>query len=72
MPVHVRSSFPWLILLIGLSLTFGIWQISNRDIASRTQERFDARAAQIVTAVTVRMHAYEQVLRGGVGLFRTA
>jgi PAS domain S-box-containing protein len=72
MPVTVHSFLPWLILLIGLALTFGIWQSSNRDIAGRTQERFNARAAQVVTAVTVRMHAYEQVLRGGVGLFRTA
>jgi diguanylate cyclase (GGDEF)-like protein/PAS domain S-box-containing protein len=72
MPTRVPSLLPWLILLIGLLVTLGIWQISNGDIASRTQERFDARAAQIVTAVEVRMHAYEQVLRGGVGLFRTA
>jgi PAS domain S-box-containing protein len=59
-------------MLIGLLVTFGIWHLSNRDITSSTQDRFDIRAAQIVTAVEQRMHAYEQVLRGGVGLFRTS
>jgi PAS domain S-box-containing protein len=53
-------------------VTFATWHLSDGDITRRTQERYDARAAQIVTAVEQRMHAYEQVLRGGVGLFRTA
>ena len=70
--IRARSFLPWLIMLTGLLLTFGIWDLSNRDITNSAQERFDARAAQIVTAVEQRMHAYEQVLRGGVGLFRTA
>jgi PAS domain S-box-containing protein len=66
-----RSPFLWLVLLIGFSTTFVVWRLSNRDIAEQTKERFDSRAEQIVTAVEQRMHAYEQVLRGGVGLFRT-
>jgi PAS domain S-box-containing protein len=70
--VHAHSFVPSLITLIGLLVTFGIWQISNRDITSSAQARFDVRAAQIVTAVEQRMQAYEQILRGGVGLFRTA
>jgi PAS domain S-box-containing protein len=71
-PIIASSFMPWLIMLIGLLVTFGIWHLSNRDITRIAQERFDVRAAQIVTAVEQRMHAYEQVLRGGVGLFRTA
>jgi CHASE1-domain containing sensor protein len=59
-------------MLIGLLVTFNIWQISNRDITSTAQARFDVRAAQIVTAVNQRMQAYEQTLRGGGGLFLTA
>ena len=70
-PNHARSFVPWLIMLIGLLATFGVWHLSNGDITSNAQERFDARSAQIVTAVEQRMHTYEQVLRGGVGLFRT-
>jgi CHASE1-domain containing sensor protein len=70
--VHARSFVPSLIMLICLLVTFGIWQISNRDITSTAQARFDVRAAQIITSVNQRMHTYEQVLRGGVGLFRTA
>jgi PAS domain S-box-containing protein len=61
---------PWLILVVGLLVTFGTWHLSNNDIIRRANARFDVRAAQIVTAVEQRMHAYEQVLRGGVGLFR--
>jgi PAS domain S-box-containing protein len=71
-PVHARSLLPWLILLAGLLITFGVWNFSNGVISSSAQERFDVRAAQVVTFVEQRMHAYEQVLRGGVGLFRTA
>jgi CHASE1-domain containing sensor protein len=71
-PIHARSFLPWLIMLFGLLVTFGIWHLSNLDITSSAQERFDVRSAQIVTAIEQRMHAYEQVLRGGVGLFRTA
>lgn len=66
-----RSPFLWLILLIGFSTTFVVWRLSDENISKQTQERFDSRAAQVVTAVEQRMHAYEQVLRGGVGLFRT-
>jgi CHASE1-domain containing sensor protein len=36
-------------------LTFGIWHLSNGDITSSAQERFDVRAAQIVTAVEQRI-----------------
>jgi PAS domain S-box-containing protein len=71
-PIHVRSLLPWLILLAGLLITFGIWNFSNGVISSSAQARFDVRATQVVTVVEQRMHAYEQVLRGGVGLFRTA
>jgi PAS domain S-box-containing protein len=70
--IHARSFLPWLILGLGLLLTFGTWHLSNNDITSTAQKRFNVRAAQIVTAVEQRMHAYEQVLRGGVGLLRTA
>jgi diguanylate cyclase (GGDEF)-like protein/PAS domain S-box-containing protein len=66
-----RSPFLWFVLLIGFFTTFVVWRLSNRDISEQTQERFDSRAAQIVTAVEQRMHSYEQVLRGGVGLFST-
>ena len=65
-----RAPFLWVVLLVGFSTTFVVWHISNRHIAEHTQDRFDTRAAQIVTAVEQRMLAYEQVLRGGVGLLR--
>ena len=68
----LRLPFLWLVLLIGFSATLFVWDLSNKDIARFAQERFDARAAQTVAAVEQRMRAYEQVLRGGVGLFRTA
>ena len=59
----------WLVLLVSLLLTAAAWYYSNEYIERRIADRFRFRTAQVAEAVANRMHAYEQVLRGGTGLF---
>ncbi|MBI3229066.1 MAG: CHASE domain-containing protein, partial [Burkholderiales bacterium] len=66
-PLATRT--PWLVLLVSMIVTIIVWQYSNIYLAERANERFAFRCEQIVEAVTEHMHDYEQVLRGGVGLW---
>jgi PAS domain S-box-containing protein len=59
----------WAVFLLSLLVTIEVWHLSNQYVEDRINERFAFRAAQAVDSVIGRMHSYEQVLRGGVGLF---
>jgi hypothetical protein len=41
--ICARSFLHWLILVIGPLVTFDLWYLSNVDITSSAQERFDIR-----------------------------
>ena len=45
------------------------WNFVSSSEARRAEAQFDARAQAVVASISARMAAYEQVLRGGVGLF---
>lgn len=62
----------WLVFSCSVLFTITAWHFSNEYIAERANERFAFRVSQITDAVNSRMHSYEQVLRGGVGLFATS
>ena len=72
-----RSRLPGLFSLPGigavgavtLALTLAAWQFVNTSEMRRAEAQFDARVQAVVASITGRMAAYEQVLRGGVGLF---
>jgi hypothetical protein len=57
------------ILILSLSLTLWMWQLSKANLQNLAREQFEFRVAEIVSAIHQRMQAYEQILRGGVGLF---
>ncbi|QDS98052.1 CHASE domain-containing sensor histidine kinase [Adhaeretor mobilis] len=59
----------WLVLGISLLLTFCAWLLSNRYLNERAAERFTVRTNELEVAIRERMLEYEQVLRGGIGLF---
>lgn len=70
-PTRSRQSHAaWFISAITLALTAWAWHFSNQQLATEANARFLFRSTQIVDAVKGRMQAYEQVLRGGVGLFK--
>lgn len=62
------------VLAGGISLALTLWTshvVSETELESANSE-FDARVSNVQQAIVKRMEAYEQVLRGGVGLFSAA
>lgn len=62
----------WLMFAMSLLITAGATYYVMRDEDSHMRERFSFRVTQTVDAVKARMLGYEQVLRGGVGLFKVS
>ncbi len=59
----------WVILAVSLVLTVLGWYIASEYVAKRASERFTFEVEEAQFAIAKRMQEYEQVLRGGVGLF---
>ena len=59
----------WVVLAISLCITAFSWWLSNDYVQERAQDRFNFEVQKAKQAITKRMQEYEQVLRGGVGLF---
>ena len=59
----------WSVLFVSLLLTVMAWAIADRYVTQRAQERFQFEVSEAEKAIQKRMLEYEQVLRGGVGLF---
>jgi hypothetical protein len=57
------------LVFASLMATDYAWQLVKQDAENIANERFQSRVLQINAAVQERMRAYEQLLRGGVGLF---
>ena len=66
------SRLAWAILFISLVFTAIAWYLSNRYIHDRAADRFRFRINEVSVAIEQRMLDYEQVLRGGVGLFNAS
>ncbi len=62
----------WSILLLALVATLLVWGHIHDQITGRALERFSASAEEIGQCLRFRMHAFEQVVRGGQGLFRAS
>jgi CHASE1-domain containing sensor protein/signal transduction histidine kinase len=65
-------SIPWIILLAGLSLTYLLQEAARESARSLLRAEFDFRANEVVQYIDRRLHSYEEVLTGGVGLFAAA
>jgi PAS domain S-box-containing protein len=59
---------PALVLLGGIGITMLAWHLVAADTERRARDQFDFRVAGIRARLLERMQAYEQVLRGGIGL----
>ena len=59
----------WIALLALLSVTGVAWKVSEEVVSRRTMENFTFRTALLQSEIEWRMHEYEGVLHGGVGLF---
>lgn len=59
----------WITLIAALAITFYAWNSTRLSIEKSSSEKFYTRVNEIRAAIIERMQTYEQVLRGGVGLF---
>ena len=67
-----RTYLAWLIFSLSLCLTFVAWSITNKSHQQHTSDLFIFKVAQTLQAIQQRMQGYEQVLRGGIGLFKSS
>lgn len=63
---------PWLVLLVGLTITYELWHVSQQNAEKKAQEHFDSRVRETIAKITQRIMVYEQVLRGAQGLFKAS
>jgi diguanylate cyclase (GGDEF)-like protein/PAS domain S-box-containing protein len=62
----------WIVLFISLLLTFLVFKSVQDDLKRLQQVQLENRASEVSDAILRRVQAYEQILRGGVGLFAAA
>ncbi len=62
----------WIVLLFGFVVTGAAWYTSNEFVNENAELRFETRTKEISKAIRSRMAEYEQVLWGGIALFRAS
>ncbi len=65
-------AIPWIILLAGLSLTYLLQETARESARGLLRAEFAFRANEVVQYIDRRLHSYEEVLTGAVGLFAAA
>lgn len=69
----MQSTFScWFIFSLSLCITFVAWTIITKVNQRHTQDLFKFEVAQTLISIEQHMQGYEQVLRGGVGLFKSS
>ncbi|MFT7217222.1 MAG: diguanylate cyclase (GGDEF)-like protein [Paraglaciecola sp.] len=69
----IQSAFSaWLVFSLSLGVAFIAWIATTESNQRHTQDLFKFEVAQTLRAIEQRMEGYEQVLRGGVGLFKSS
>ncbi len=68
-PLPYISAIGWAVLICDLVVTLGLWHVFSNNAKSEALARFQFRSHEIQVAIEERLAAYEQVLKGGVGLF---
>lgn len=67
-----RPALPAMLLIFSILITLVAWYISRKHLIEKNKNRFEYRVDEIQSAIQVRMLAYEQVLRSGVGFIYSA
>lgn len=62
-------ALPWLVLIVGLAVTYALWQNARQDAARALEAEFQFWANKVVYAIEYRLQGNVQVLRGVAGLF---
>ena len=64
-----RSLLAWVVLALGLFITWLGWQAASTVLQQQRQDYFDFRVREAVTQIAQRMQVQTQILRGAQGLF---
>lgn len=64
-----RNTFPIVLLIFSLFITYRAWQGAQRVSERAVATAFEFQTRELIGLIKQRMQVYEQVLRGGVGLF---
>lgn len=67
-----RDLLAWFILILDLIATIWIWSAVNTTIHKNAKNKFNLRVEEITNSITERLTAYDQILKGGIGLFAAA
>lgn len=67
-----RPAFVWASFALLVVLTVWLWHHINTDVAANAKARFAYRVTQQRQDIEDRLHAYEQVLYGASGLFKSS
>ncbi|MEO5328059.1 MAG: CHASE domain-containing protein [Magnetococcus sp. THC-1_WYH] len=59
----------WIILILSIFITIISWHVSNDYVQKRADDNFNHKVEEARLAIIKRMEEYQQVLRGGLGLF---
>ncbi len=70
--LRLENWLPWLVLAVSLLITWQLWRDAKQNAVQELQNNFDFRVYEADSLVKQRMMAYEQVLRGVVGLFASS
>lgn len=62
----------WVILAFSLLITVLGWKIASDYVEHRAEDRFQFELQDARDRIVERMRNYEQVLRGGIALFKTS
>ncbi|MBF0626895.1 MAG: CHASE domain-containing protein [Magnetococcales bacterium] len=62
----------WIVLIFSVIITILAWHTSNLFMERRAHDRFEFKVEEAHRSILKRMLEYEQVLRGGVGLFNAS
>ena len=68
-PRYIQRLLPWLILGIGLFITYTLQNVAHQSNYKNVHERFEFRANEIVDNIKSRIESYKIVLLGAKGLF---
>lgn len=66
---HLFRLLPWLVLAIGLLVTYQLWKNAQRETQLALQTEFNFHVLDASRQVERQMLAYEQMLRGVQGMF---
>ncbi|MEO8102082.1 MAG: CHASE domain-containing protein [Betaproteobacteria bacterium] len=64
-----RMIIATVVFLLAIGVTFLAWHVTRLSLQTSSARTFEEHAARIESAIRDRMRGYEQVLRGGAGLF---